>query len=94
MRYEDDVLNGTVYVLNNTEDIQNLRCFVAIYDSTDAMKIVESAEVIIQSEDIAYINPEFEGYVHESGDYVKIFAWDKDGNIKPLIDYSMDEILF
>ncbi len=82
--YKDE-LNGEVYVLNNTPETKRFICCTAVYNSLNVMKECDIIEVNISEGDIHFIAPEFSQYEYSNGDYLKIFAWDDEGNMTPLL---------
>ena len=89
--YKSELL-GEVYVLNNTQETQNFNCYIAAYSNSNAVKWCDVIHVDIFEDEILSLTPEFNQYQYAQGDYLKIFAWDDEGNLKPLLKATMVDV--
>ena len=88
----DDELSGSVYVLNNSEELQEFACYVAIYNDSDVLKCCDIIPITIESDDYLSVMPEIDGYEYSQGDYLKMFAWEN-GKLRPLTEYVSADII-
>lgn len=84
----------TVYanITNNTSAEETLLLIAAVYSADGRQKCVDTQPVGVDEYASAASVFEFEGYIREIGDYLKLFAVDDDGSLRPLIDAQSEGV--
>ena len=91
-KYQSGLI-GKVYVFNNTLETKNFNCYVAVYDKLNIMKWCDIIPANVCEYEYFPLEPKFNQYHYSQGDYIKIFAWNKEGNLKPLLNATMVDII-
>ena len=82
--YADKKLSINAFAKNNTNDILTADAIFAVYDSNGIMKSITIQPLSVDGYSDTGIDVWFEDYTYTSGDYVKMFMWNRSSNIEPL----------
>lgn len=88
---ENDILEGTVCIINNSQEKVYASCVAAVYDLNNKLKSITEIPLEIDANNDKTIYPHFEECDLQEGDYIKIFSLSK-GEINPIFNSLYEEI--